>query len=1485
MIKEGEAKRKQEEAANALKTIAETKHKCKLAGAKSLAECKKEERDAKKQEMTRVSGKDVDDVDINRMERRAQEEEMHKIVLQCNKQKKSKTECESAMKDMVKTLTGKNVDDFEVAREKNNADDRIMAENAKILAEDTSQTDTQKKDARLAKLKELKGNPALSEEDLVLADKRMAKKLVEDDLEIVDDFDCGDNQRINGECLTLTSDQFDNQRKDRLADMKSKIEKMRPGETVTEKEVKDIRRKAENNNAGKELLAALRSGASRTEQKRKFEHSLKKQGAYSKTHKFDPIKLAKRRKEAKDALVQDIIDTDIDITDEVKRKSGRASQTKQTQERLKAAYGGEPKEWEARKEVERAAKNKILNLRKQKMKTARARAGATDTRNADEIAAQVVADNEALKLAYKKATGTKNVEVYQIKNKIKEAAVESDDMRAVMEAATTEADKKEALKNKMTELTGETPDDIELVKLVKRTCDTKLFETAKLRSQAFDKKKATMAQKKDEIIARRKAMKEDYEKTTGKIAKFHAQVKKSYHDAVNRESAKDYRECIKTGKSMNGCRSETAEKMSLLDEGDDKIDETEIAIRVNEGEKLAAVDNAKECKREKTADECRLETIKFIQESRGSSKTIPAYEAVRTLKEGSTKMLGAIMSECQKSINQQKCKTDALQDFKEKTLDDNVTEEDFEENIKEAAAKITYDMANNCDKKTEDCTQLLMETFKKSRGKVQVKKAKAVASVKAVLPDAVVEAAIACHGTKSKKECRDIVKKKIKAAKTWKQDDTEETSDAELEREHKQGAVQYAKRTFKACRNLAKDLTDKDAIAVERVVCKEAFDNDFKKAYPEAATSRPIMEKAQKDAQVKSVQQKMDAMADAMEDGATKTKEEIIQLIVAAVKDGAPVKDVTKLDEPMEQEKMLREAGVRMVRSVAHACRELGPKECIINKSGVDTSTTGEESASETKISLAEEMFRGSGKTLMGKKPLPKDEQEVIRKAAKAEVLAGVRDCVDAGTDAKDMKKCLEDSEKTATVMHGNDKNTKKDRKAALNEDGIGEMDACMDAAGHTTWFCRSVMKERIKRTCGTVVSDDDVRTALLKKTASELDDKENTYDHTKPVDGETKDRGPDKIKEKDARDAVKKMLEKRGFEKRELNLALQKSAELRAIKKGADAIKAKAAQGVKILDADLDVVLEDALKEDPDAPDFTDEKKKSMKRNCQAIATGGVKGDLTFKKTGKLALCVCMTGERSGEEVTTEKIINLIKDSATASLTINTDTNKMIAVKEPKKDPISKRTCGTVHVEPRPGKTVKEAKIELDQIQKRVRRALRALVGRQLDDDEVTTSSGEVEIIVEGSEQDNTNTGQDDTNDDTSDTTAADAAAAKNAADAEKNAADKAQNDADKMNAGKSKQSSAAGAIAGVGVGALLVGLVIGALIIKVRGNKTEEHNQLQEEVEGKTCAFERRGSKNNMNPLTQSNEIIEMTSHSNPMRKKDGFERSASGSVQMSF
>lgn len=189
----------------------------------------------------------------------------------------------------------------------------------------------------------------MSEEDLVLADKRMAKKLVEDDLEMVDDFDCG-------ECLTLTSDQFDNQRTQRLAVMKSKIEKMRPGETVTEKEVKDIRRKAENNIAGKELLAALRSGASRTEQKRKFEHSLKKQGAYSKTHKFDPVKLAKRRKEAKDALVQDIIDTDIDITDEVKRKSGRASQTKQTQERLKAAYGGEPKEWEARKEVERAAK-------------------------------------------------------------------------------------------------------------------------------------------------------------------------------------------------------------------------------------------------------------------------------------------------------------------------------------------------------------------------------------------------------------------------------------------------------------------------------------------------------------------------------------------------------------------------------------------------------------------------------------------------------------------------------------------------------------------------------------------------------------------------------------------------------------------------------------------------------------------------------------------------------------------------------------------------------------------------------------------------------------------------------------------------------------------------------------------------------------------------------------------------------------------------
>lgn len=152
---------------------------------------------------------------------------------------------------------------MKLQEKKNNADDRIMAENAKILAEDTTLTAEDKKAKRLEKLKELKGNPALSEEDLVLADKRMAKKLVEDDLEMVDDFDCG-------ECLTLTSDQFDNQRTQRLAVMKSKIEKMRPGETVTEKEVKDIRRKAENNIAGKELLAALRSGASRTEQKKKI---------------------------------------------------------------------------------------------------------------------------------------------------------------------------------------------------------------------------------------------------------------------------------------------------------------------------------------------------------------------------------------------------------------------------------------------------------------------------------------------------------------------------------------------------------------------------------------------------------------------------------------------------------------------------------------------------------------------------------------------------------------------------------------------------------------------------------------------------------------------------------------------------------------------------------------------------------------------------------------------------------------------------------------------------------------------------------------------------------------------------------------------------------------------------------------------------------------------------------------------------------------
>jgi len=776
-----------------------------------------------------------------------------------------------------------------------------------------------------------------------------------------------------------------------------------------------------------------------------------------------------------------------------------------------------------------------------------------------------------------------------------------------------------------------------------------------------------------------------------------------------------------------------------------------------------------------------------------------------------------------------------------------------------------------------------------------------VAAVKDILSDSIVQASISCREQKSVKECMKIIKKKIRKSKTWKKkkpttatgtkaeatkpdadntavveeekDDIAET--VEVEREQKRGAVQYAKKTFKACHNLAKELdsaTHPTERQLKNTECQNAFETDYKKAYPAAATSRPVMLKAKKDAQINVARSKLEAMSDAMEEfrskGETyvdKTKEEIMTLLLDAIKDGAPVEDITKFDRPMEQEDILNKAGLEKVRAAARACKELGEDQCLIIKTIKDKERrlADAEDNDNKGISLAEEMFKGDGRSLMGKTPTKQDVQEVTRIAAKTEVFDGVRDCMRVGTkDTQwvkgEMDKCLKDAEDTALLIHGDTKNKENDREDAFNNDGISEMDACAAAAGHTTWFCRTVMEERIKRTCGKKLTEEDTELALTKKSASEMNQKDKVYASTPVAEADVDQvRTKDRKREKDARDSMKRNLERRGLKPRKVVLVLQKAAVLRTLRKGADALKAGKT------DVEVETILKSEFDKNPDAPDLTEEKKKKMMKNCKAIVAGGRKGNLKFKKTGKLALSVCHTSlaATTSTKVTRDTIIGLIKSNAKASDVINTEASSITTFKTPKQDTVTKRTCGTIHVEPKKGKTMKEAKEKLDQIMMTtVRRALRQEIGRKLNDDEYSTSSGEVEDIVPGDTTTTTTTDDEKSGDDKVD-------------NGNKNTDKDDKDDKDDKTAGDDAADGSSttggdsvgmGALVGAAVGCLVVGVIAGALVVhmKSRSNAAEPHNVLKApEVEmADHRIFERRGSKTSNNPLA--------VAHTNPMR-----------------
>ena len=89
------------------------------------------------------------------------------------------------------------------------------------------------------------------------------------------------------------------------------------------------------------------------------------------------------------------------------------------------------------------------------------------------------------------------------------------------------------------------------------------------------------------------------------------------------------------------------------------------------------------------------------------------------------------------------------------------------------------------------------------------------------------------------------------------------------------------------------------------------------------------------------------------------------------------------MNNPIVQEKLLKETGLKYAREQMRACKELGPQECVIDRTAGDTKDTassGELVEGESKrISFSQEVFKGNGNELMGKKPTKIDEQKLTK--------------------------------------------------------------------------------------------------------------------------------------------------------------------------------------------------------------------------------------------------------------------------------------------------------------------------------------------------------------------------------------------------------------------------------------------------------------------------------------------------------------------------
>ena len=1312
-IVNAQRRKDEEEARNAMKAFTENQ-KSATACSKTAVECAKDKRAALAAVLSKqFGGEVVDDLAVEKYKKSAAETEAKKIMESCRSQGKARSDCDAELKDAIASVTGEVPTDLQLGRAKRESEAKQLQEYAAELAKDDTKNADQKRADRLAKYKEIRGDTGLKEEDLKVEEKEAAKAQIG--------------------LLLKNKDKGD------AAAVKTAIEeaiKQQTGATdVTEEEVETFKKFSIGKNMANLFQSGQDAGYTKEQRDSEFKKELRAQLGLADDADIE-LKAAEYKEHAQRAAVKDVTDAKdiaIDASDS-DRKTAVDEKIAAIRAAMKSVDGKEAKTYEAETFMKAEARNSMMELSKSM--------GSSGTK-----------DYARLKEIYQQKTGKKDVKDYEIKNDLKEAAKESDDLRNCMKGNGDAASKRLAFKSKMKELTGEELTDLELVHQVKDMADKKLFEVAKTYSKSRGDASATSVEDKK---AEKDAKKLAFTESMGRAPKSDAEVVKSFNEALTKAGGNEFFECLQavegtaTREQKQACASDTAAKYASVAGSGTTFDRDAILYRAKEAEKTKAVETSNQCLKEKTAAECLVDVTAEMKKIRGGAE-VKDFEAKNLIVAGATKELGPILAECDGDATAKKtCRNAAFADFKTKAFDPLMTKEQFEMNIEKGASKDALEIAKGCDKTdaTVDCGDVLMKAYRASRGKkddAKVKRKDAVVAANKAFKEEAASLVKSCEGTKA--ECRQIVKDKMMEAKTWdkREGAAAEVTDVDVERSIKHGAIVAAKNTFKACRGIAVALTDSDAKQTKISECKDAFRDEFVEAFPDLKSAKDgaaaIKEvaKAKKGAQVNAAKDAMEAaLSSKEENAASKTPQEVRDLLKEAILASAPIDDETDLDDKFKMEDLREEAGQNSVEEAARTCVELGD-ECVISKDVVPAdggrrflASHGLEALEAKTIRLGEESFKASGESLEGKKPTKEDEEKTTRKAAKKILKKAVKACKDAGFMKKDMKACVvKDAQSVVELIRGDKKNEAKDMKEALEDDALDEVFDCAKNAGKMTDACKKTFEDRLKVTNTDYIEDPTptkgkltkMMQAAIKRVSEKLEVKEKV--------GKTV-----KADEKKARDDVKDEAKKLGLPDREVDLALQLGAKMKAVKAGADAKKAGKT------DTEVSAVIKAEMENDPDAPDY-EPKKAELLKAAKAVAEGGVKGDLKFKPMKTVSCRVCVTSDT--KTLTADTLKKVVEDVKKAKDLVNADEAKVTEM--PKKDTVTKRTCGTIAYPPKAGMKTEDVKKEFEKLEVTVRRSLAG----HLDGDETTTSTAETQDIVTGDDNSEASdpAGSDDKDDD----------------------------------------------------------------------------------------------------------------------------------------